>query len=1167
MRFTNYLRRLSRYVTGSRTALRSQKSARPRLAVERLEERAVPAARLYVDVGLNFPAGGLFVSDALSASVNGPAKFGSGHTLISLTRSLQTRGLDYDGNGTVNAADAVVLTNRVMDVLNRTLAPFDVQVQLASSASFPQIASTLGSSATNDAYLVVAGTPHPAHRARGWGPVDVGNMRDNAAFVFADSLLSDFGSADAVTALARVIAYEAAHTFGLEHTNGSILLGQGDEMGAPFDGRPDLRRYDVVNLFSRFPMPLQVEGVSFPQNSYSLLASNVGLRSSRPLYVTGTGAHDRITITRDNSFAATLEDQLLGFGLGVARVTVEAFADAAFTTPFYSYSYREPLRPGGMLVEAGVGADSILLDYSQGSLRSVTVRGGADADRLTVTATANADQITITSGQVLLGSSAITFAETESLTVDAGAGGDTIRVERTSSGVPVAVEAGAGDDTIHVGGPDFSVSVGSINGALAVDGGLGSDTLNFYDWGLSAGQTYHFSSTGLSRPGAGPISFSSIQNLQLFAGDGPDTININSVATFTAFTLYAGAGADTINVRSTAAFSVLTVNAGSGGDTVRIERTAASSSVTVNGGGHDDTVIVGDPSSLGPFHTLDGIQGLVTVRGNSGADALFVKDNALSAAGHTYTVTNDRVQRSGAAAIHYDDVEELEVRARPADDAINVQSTAAGTVTRIEAGGGNDTITVGRYVNLSSTPSYAVPGETLDQLQGTLILDGGSGTDGVTVRDTTNLAQAGKTYTLTALGVLHRFGTASILVSSVEERTLLSSKFNDLITVTGTAAGTATTIHAGAGHDSIDVWRTAAGSTLTVKGDAGSDALSLGLSVASSPLYPVAGMTMDQIQGPVEFQGGADFDTLAVLDTVNLAYAGKSYNVAFFSPASFQRAGAAITTFNSTVERLYLSTSRYDDTVTLSGLPGPDVILNMNAGNDTLVNWYLQTNNTFQVTGANQGDLNGKVDFTGTENLVGGDFADTFKFGPLGSVAGTVNGGGGTNTLDYSLHTAGVLVNLTNGSATGVAGEAPGKVSNIRNATGGSGDDILVGNAQANTLVGGFGRDLLIGGAGADVLQSSFGDDILIGGSTVHDANNAALKAIRAEWVRPLPFQERIAHLRNGGGLNVVGTTPILLNVSTVIDDLAADTLTSSFFLDWFWVGVGDTPTSGDQIN
>jgi Ca2+-binding RTX toxin-like protein len=53
----------------------------------------------------------------------------------------------------------------------------------------------------------------------------------------------------------------------------------------------------------------------------------------------------------------------------------------------------------------------------------------------------------------------------------------------------------------------------------------------------------------------------------------------------------------------------------------------------------------------------------------------------------------------------------------------------------------------------------------------------------------------------------------------------------------------------------------------------------------------------------------------------------------------------------------------------------------------------------------------------------------------------------------------------------------------IENATGGSGDDILIGNAAANTLRGNDGNDVLMGRDGNDILIGGAGKDRIYGGN------------------------------------------------------------------------------------
>jgi hypothetical protein len=65
----------------------------------------------------------------------------------------------------------------------------------------------------------------------------------------------------------------------------------------------------------------------------------------------------------------------------------------------------------------------------------------------------------------------------------------------------------------------------------------------------------------------------------------------------------------------------------------------------------------------------------------------------------------------------------------------------------------------------------------------------------------------------------------------------------------------------------------------------------------------------------------------------------------------------------------------------------------------------------------------------------------------------------------------------------------------------------------------------------------------------------AALDAVMKEWARDdLAAPQRIEHLKAGGkGYNNLGGTPVLLNIQTVHNDKAADSLEGGAGSDWFW--------------
>lgn len=108
----------------------------------------------------------------------------------------------------------------------------------------------------------------------------------------------------------------------------------------------------------------------------------------------------------------------------------------------------------------------------------------------------------------------------------------------------------------------------------------------------------------------------------------------------------------------------------------------------------------------------------------------------------------------------------------------------------------------------------------------------------------------------------------------------------------------------------------------------------------------------------------------------------------------------------------------------------------------------------------------------GDDVLIGG----TTAFGSTNQLWG----GMGSDTASYVGTTGAVYVDLA-AQAGYVAGVLTDQMNSVENANGGSGNDVLVGDATANVLNG---------AAGADALYGQDGDDTLIGGTTAAGATN-----------------------------------------------------------------------------
>ena len=143
----------------------------------------------------------------------------------------------------------------------------------------------------------------------------------------------------------------------------------------------------------------------------------------------------------------------------------------------------------------------------------------------------------------------------------------------------------------------------------------------------------------------------------------------------------------------------------------------------------------------------------------------------------------------------------------------------------------------------------------------------------------------------------------------------------------------------------------------------------------------------------------------------------------------------------------------------LTGTSGDDVICGF-GGNDT-------------IDGAGGNDV--LVGGDGNDILKGGDGNDVLMGGNGND---TFDGGAGTNTADYTGIQDPLNISLEKGSGTGNGSDKFVGLT-IQNIYGGSGYDILTGNALPNFLDGGLGNDTLMGMGGNDTLNGGLGIDLV----------------------------------------------------------------------------------------
>jgi Ca2+-binding RTX toxin-like protein len=212
---------------------------------------------------------------------------------------------------------------------------------------------------------------------------------------------------------------------------------------------------------------------------------------------------------------------------------------------------------------------------------------------------------------------------------------------------------------------------------------------------------------------------------------------------------------------------------------------------------------------------------------------------------------------------------------------------------------------------------------------------------------------------------------------------------------------------------------------------------------------------------PVSGLQGAANDILAGTDTLN-GFSGDDFFKGFAGNDTFSGGGG-------------LDTARYSGpfhsgaiNVTLSATS--TVVSGATDGTDTLIN-------VEQVIGSNSA--------AGDDFLATASFSGSFgTFNMFEGRGGNDRIAGNDNTrLSYNEATAGVVVDLVAGTATGDASVGTDTFTGVNSVLGSQLADDVTGNGANNTFFGQDGADTMRGGGGNDTLDGGAGDDTLIGGT------------------------------------------------------------------------------------
>jgi len=268
------------------------------------------------------------------------------------------------------------------------------------------------------------------------------------------------------------------------------------------------------------------------------------------LQVNGTAADDSITVsvievTRGSETVGytLIEDLAVTGGAGDDDITVGSTGGA------------------GARLDGEQGSDSytVYLGSLFGTVLLSDTGAPADTDTLLVQGTLFDDELVIAASSITHEAETVNYFGIEELTLDAGAGNDTITVNGT--GAETLVLGGDGDDTFHVvangnftltldgeeGSDSYEIEIGALVGPVVINdtGASGTDTLLVN--GTPLDDTIVLTDTTITGLGGGMpfnLSFAGIEVLAVDAKAGDDLVDGSALTL--SLTAYGGDGDDTL---------------------------------------------------------------------------------------------------------------------------------------------------------------------------------------------------------------------------------------------------------------------------------------------------------------------------------------------------------------------------------------------------------------------------------------------------------------------------------------------------------------------------------------------------------------------------------------------------------------------------------------------
>jgi hypothetical protein len=282
-------------------------------------------------------------------------------------------------------------------------------------------------------------------------------------------------------------------------------------------------------------------------------------------------------------------------------------------------------KPTTTLLNTGTGNDVInvggsgknrVLDNISGPV-TVTGQGGQDTLNFDDQDSSSAYTFTLTATSVTRDNIAlITYASLSSVVVNGGSGSNTFNVTGVSYLAPYTLYGGAGNDTVNLNNPDLSDNPNALH-VVTFYGKGGTNTLNLNDQANAANGFYVLGANSLfeTSPAFLDVIFdASLAQLNVNAGSGKDTFQIDTAPSATAVAINGGGGVNTLDYAGFLGDITVDLPLGVG---TRLKGGFSNIQIVYGSVGND--LLVGDANTL----ALHGGSGRNILISGGGASSLF----------------------------------------------------------------------------------------------------------------------------------------------------------------------------------------------------------------------------------------------------------------------------------------------------------------------------------------------------------------------------------------------------------------------------------------------------------------------------------------------------------------------------------------------------------------